>query len=182
MCDIILTTLIVSRCAEQKRHKKHKTTHWHTAQTHSGRHVLRHIAQTLSQEERLPVRTLLLTGCLNLQSPTGELIDSNVTPELTLLNKKTCVTFQWIPSHCGVEGTQEVNQLSKVVLRLEQSAHPMSYSEAKAIRRDSLRTASNTYIYMLLTRISNFIIKCISRNINKTTSTNIPFIFIYMDL
>ena len=50
------------------------------------------------------------------------------------------MTFQWIPSRCGVGGNEEADRLSKVGSKLEKSAHPMSYSEAKAILGNTLRT------------------------------------------
>ena len=50
------------------------------------------------------------------------------------------MTLQWIPSHCGVGGNEEADRLSKMGSTLAQSAHPMSYSEAKAILRHNFRT------------------------------------------
>ena len=47
------------------------------------------------------------------------------------------MTLQWIPSHCGVGGNEEANKLSKMGSKLEQSAHPMSYSKAKTILRNN---------------------------------------------
>ena len=46
----------------------------------------------------------------------------------------------WIPSHCSVGGNGEADRLSKMGCKLEQSAHPMSDSEAKAIPRNNFRT------------------------------------------
>ena len=72
-------------------------------------------AQTLNQEKRLPTNTVFLTDCWsilqNLQSPGGEQIFSNIRQELSLLKNKTSVTLQWIPSHCGVWGSDEADQL-----------------------------------------------------------------------
>ena len=100
--------------------------------------------QTLNQAERLPNNTMFLTDCRsilqNLQSPEGEQIFSNIRQELSLLRNKTPVTLQWIPSHCGVGGNEEADRLSKMGSKLEQSAHSMSYSEAKVIVRNSFRT------------------------------------------
>ena len=45
-----------------------------------------------------------------------------------------------IPSHCGVGGNEEADRLSKMGSKLEQSAHLMSYSEAKAILKNNFRT------------------------------------------
>ena len=101
-------------------------------------------AQTLNQEERLPTNTVFLTDCQSilqsLQSPGGEQIFSNIRQELSLLKNKTSVTLQWIPSHCGVGGNEEADRLSKMGSKLEQSAQPMSYSEAKTILRNNFRT------------------------------------------
>ena len=51
------------------------------------------------------------------------------------------MTLQWwIPSHCGVGGNEESDRLSKMGSKLEQSAQPMFYSEAKTILRNNFRT------------------------------------------
>ena len=101
-------------------------------------------AQTLNQEERLPTNTVFLTDCRSilqsLQSPGGDQIFSNIRQELSLLKNKTSVTLQWIPSHCGVGGNEEADQLSKMGSKLEQSAQPMFYSKAKTILRNNFRT------------------------------------------
>ena len=100
--------------------------------------------QTLNQEERLPTNTVFWTDCWSilqsLQSPGGDQIFSNIRQELSLLNNKTSVTLQWIPSHCGVGGNEEADLLSKMGSKLEQTAQPMSYSEAKTILRNNFRT------------------------------------------
>ena len=100
-------------------------------------------AKTLSQEERLPTNTMVLTDCRSvlqsLQSPGGEQIFSNIRQELSLFKNKTSVTLQWIPSHCGVGGNEEADWLPKMGSKLEQSAQPMSYSEAKTILRNNFR-------------------------------------------
>ena len=44
-----------------------------------------------------------------------------------------------ISCHCVLGGNKEADQLSRVGSKLEQSVHPMSYSKAKAILRNSLR-------------------------------------------
>ena len=99
--------------------------------------------QTLNQEGRLPTNTVVLTDCRSiqqsLQSPGGEHIFSNSRQELSLLKNKTPVILQWIPSHCGVEGNEEADRLSKMGSKLEQFARPMSYSEAKTILRNNFR-------------------------------------------
>ena len=107
-------------------------------------YILLAAAQTLNQEERLPTNTVFLTDCRSilqsLQSPGGDQIFSNIRQELSLIKNKTSVTLQWIPSHCGVGGNEDADRLSKMESKLEQSAHPMSYSEAKAIHRNNFRT------------------------------------------
>ena len=101
-------------------------------------------AQTLNQEERFPTNTVFLTDCQFilqiLQSLGGDQIFSSIRQGLSLLSNKTSVIFQWIPSHCGVGGNGEPDQLSKIGSKLEQSAHPVSYSEAKTILRNNLST------------------------------------------
>ena len=100
-------------------------------------------AQTLNQEERLPTNTVFLTDCRSilqsLQSPGGDQIFSNIR-KMSLLKNIASVTLQWIPSHCSVGGNKEANRLSNIGSKLEQSAHPMSYSEAKAIVKYDFRT------------------------------------------
>ena len=87
---------------------------------------------------------MFLTDCRSilqsLQSPGGYQIFRNIRQELSLLKNKTSVTFQWISSHCGVGGNEEADRLSKMGSKLEQSAPPMSYSEAKTILRNNFRT------------------------------------------
>ena len=96
---------------------------------------------------------MCLTDCRSfqqsLQSPEeggggggegGGQIFSNIRQELSLLKNKTSVTLQWIPSHCGVGGNEEADRLSKLGSKLEQSAHFISYSEAKTILRNNFRT------------------------------------------
>ena len=53
--------------------------------------------------------------------------------ELCLLKNKTSVA---LPSHCDVGGNEEADPLSKMGSKLEQSAYPMSYSEARTIIRN----------------------------------------------
>ena len=50
------------------------------------------------------------------------------------------VILQSNPSHCGVGGNEEADRLSKMGSKLEQSAHSMSYGEAKTILRNNFRT------------------------------------------
>ena len=50
------------------------------------------------------------------------------------------MTLLWIPSHHGAGGNEEADRLCKMGSKLEQSAHSMSDSEAKAILRNNFRT------------------------------------------
>ena len=101
-------------------------------------------AQTLNQEVRLPTNTVFLTDCWSilqsLQSSGRDQTFSNIRQELSLLKNKTSVTLQWIPSNCRVGGNEEADRLSKMGSKLEQTAHPISYSEAKTILRNNFRT------------------------------------------
>ena len=76
----------------------------------------------------------------SLQSAGWAQIFNDIRQELSLLKNKTSVTLQWIPSHCRVGGNEEADWLSKMGSKLVQSAHPMSYSEAKTILRNNFRT------------------------------------------
>ena len=93
-------------------------------------------AQTMNKEERLPTKTVFMTDCRSIlqsfQSPGWEQIFNNIKQELSLHKNKTPETLQWTPLHCGAGGNKEADRLSKMGSKLEQSAHPMSYSEAKA--------------------------------------------------
>ena len=100
-------------------------------------------AQTLNQEERLPTNTMFLTDCRSilqsLQLLEGDQIFSNIKQELSLLKNITYVTLQSVPSHCGDGDNEEADRLSNMGSKLEQSARPMSYSEAKTTLRNNLR-------------------------------------------
>ena len=102
-------------------------------------------AQTLNQEERLKNYQNSVFDWLPVH-PTESSITrkgpyvQQPTQELSLLTNKRAVTLQWIPSHCGVGGNEEADPLLKMGRKLEQSAHPMSYSEAKATLRNNFRT------------------------------------------
>ena len=101
-------------------------------------------AQTLNQKERLPTNTVFLMDCQSIlqsfQSPGEDQMFSNIWQELSLLKNETSVTLLWTPCHCGVGGNEEADWLSKIGSKMEQSAHSMSYSKAKAIIRNSFRT------------------------------------------
>ena len=124
--------------------KKSVATGQQSANCRAETYALLTTAQILNQEERLPTNTVFLTDCRSilhsLQSSGWEQIFSNIRQELSLLNNKTSVTLHWTPCHCGVGGDEEADRLSKMGGTLEQSAHSMSYSEAKAILRNNFRT------------------------------------------
>ena len=56
--------------------------------------------------------------------------------------------LQWIPSYCGVGGNEEAERLSKMGSKLEQSAQPMSYREAKTILRNNFRTEWRQHLHI----------------------------------
>ena len=115
-------------------------------------------SKTLNQEERPPTNTVFLTYCQfilqSLQLPGEDQIFSNIRQELSLLTNKTSLTLQSIPSLCGVGGNEEADQLSKIGSKLEQSAHPMSYSETKTSLRNNFRMESQHAIIIIIIIIS----------------------------
>ena len=84
-----------------------------------------------------------MTDCRSIlqsfQSPGGEQIFGSIRQELSLLKNKTAVILQWISSHCGVEGNEEADRLSRIGSKLEKCARSMSYSKTKAILRNNFR-------------------------------------------
>ena len=105
--------------------------------------ALLHAAQTLNEREELSTHSVILTDCKSvLQSlQTGEKsqILCNVRQALKTLSRRTRLTLQWIPSHCGISGNEEADRLSKAGSRLEQPYHPVSFQEAKAILKSQYK-------------------------------------------
>ena len=64
----------------------------------------------------LPTQCSWLTASpsCSLQLPGGDRIFSNIKQELSLPKNRTSVTLQWISSHCGVQGKEEADWLSKI--------------------------------------------------------------------
>ena len=55
------------------------------------------------------------------------------------LSNRTHITLQWIPSHCGVQGNEEADRLSKSASRMEQPDPPLSYREVKTMIKGHTR-------------------------------------------
>ena len=65
----------------------------------------------------------------------GKLIE-DIRRALKELNLKTHLVLQWIPSHCGVQGNERADRLSKEGSKEKQYEHPVPYSEAKTLLRN----------------------------------------------
>ena len=72
----------------------------------------------------------------NLENQKNEKQQREIRSALQELSKKATVALQWVPSHCGVQGNERADALSKAGSQMEQFVHPVSYSEAKTIIRN----------------------------------------------
>ena len=54
------------------------------------------------------------------------------------LARTMLVTLEWIPAHCGIWGNEQADSLAKAGSRLQQPQHPISFREAKNIKRTFL--------------------------------------------
>ena len=119
------------------------TTTWHQVHKLSSG-SLNFASCSLTQEERLLVYTDLLTDCSPSFSvscqQTGKQNLNTIWQELCLLNNRTSVTLQWIPSHSSAGVTEEADLLSTPDFKQELFAKPISYSKAKTVLRNSFRT------------------------------------------
>jgi ribonuclease HI len=101
-------------------------------------------AQLLSQQDSIPDHTVFLTDCRavlqSIQTRERDRTLQDLRAILQALGARTTVVLQWIPSHCGIAGNEEADRLSKAGSRLEQTAHPLSFGEAKTILRSHFRT------------------------------------------
>ncbi|XP_076443246.1 uncharacterized protein LOC143281871 [Babylonia areolata] len=64
------------------------------------------------------------------------------------LSARTTTVLQWIRSHCHIAGNEEADKLSKAGSRLTQSAHPLSFGEAKTILRSHFRNSWREWLHL----------------------------------
>ena len=98
-------------------------------------------ARTLNTLDSLAANTVVLTDCKSmLQSLQGSRDQSqlmeDIKRELTILSPKTNLVLQWIPAHCGVQGNEEADRLSREGSNSTQEDHPISYREAKTLLKN----------------------------------------------
>jgi hypothetical protein len=62
----------------------------------------------------------------------------DIISDLNSLRESTQVVLQWIPSHCGIDGNEMADSLSRVGSDLVQ--HSVNFCEAKTIIRNRRRT------------------------------------------
>ena len=81
----------------------------------------------------------LLESLKTTKNPQAQI--QEITTELKHLTLSTTVALQWIPSHCGIAGSEIADSLSsKAGSKQDQTNHPVNYQEAKTIIRNQCRS------------------------------------------
>ena len=98
-------------------------------------------ATELNTPETAPEKTVILSDCKSLLQSLQSCKDQSklmgdLRKELAVLNYRTQLVIQWIPSHCGVYGNEEADKLSKQGSKQNQTEHPVSYAEAKTLLKN----------------------------------------------
>ena len=98
-------------------------------------------AKTLNTLEPVAAKTVVLSDCKSLLQSLQSCRDQNqlmedIRREFKELNSKTHLVLQWIPSHCGVQGNEQADRLSKEGSKATQYEHPVPYSEAKTLLKN----------------------------------------------
>ena len=90
-----------------------------------------------------PPRVVFFTDCKSvLDSLQNQKTDNqklSLKTSLQRLSERSEVVLQWIPSHCGINGNEKADKLSKVGSKMEQFDHQVSYKEAKTIIKNKYR-------------------------------------------
>ena len=106
--------------------------------------ALLHATETLNAREEMSTHSVILTDCRSLlqslQTEEESQIMRNIRHALEPHTKRTHLTLQWIPSHCGVSGNEQADRLSKAGSRQEQPSHPVSYKEARTMLKSQFKT------------------------------------------
>jgi ribonuclease HI len=105
--------------------------------------ALQEAARLVSADPHPSTHIVFLTDCKSaiqsLQSP-REQLERNTQHLLCDLATHMTVAVQWIPAHCGLSGNEEADRLAKSGSRMEQTNHPVSYSEAKTLVKRQYKT------------------------------------------
>ena len=100
-------------------------------------------AKHLNSIDEIPTQTVILSDCKSvLQSLQGDLeneIIRETINELKLLQQRTTLILQWIPSHCGIDGNEQADKLSKEGSKLEQANNTVAYDEIKTMIKASIK-------------------------------------------
>ena len=91
-----------------------------------------------------PPKIVFFTDCKSmlegLQSTRNEQQVSDIKKALSTLKGKSTIILQWIPAHCGINGNEKADALSKAGSKMEQTSHKVTYREAKTIIHNQYRT------------------------------------------
>ena len=100
-------------------------------------------AKHLNSIDEIPTQTVILSDCKSvLQSLQGDQENKTIREtinELKLLQQRTTLILQWIPSHCGISGNEEADKLSKEGSKLEQPNNPIDYDEVKTMIKATIK-------------------------------------------
>nr|KAG5714784.1 hypothetical protein BaRGS_000272 [Batillaria attramentaria] len=106
--------------------------------------ALLHAARALSKSDNPPPKIVFFTDCKSLlqglQNPKSEQLLNTIKKTLQDLSRRSTITLQWIPSHCGIIGNEKADALSKAGSKMQQFNHPVTYREAKIIIHNNFRT------------------------------------------
>ena len=106
-------------------------------------HAVLSAAKILNNSENLSGFTVILSDCKSvLQSlQTGEENQTlkEIKRELNILQQKTNLSLQWIPSHCGITGNDKADELSKTGSKMFQENNTINYQESKTIIKSTMK-------------------------------------------
>ena len=80
--------------------------------------ALLHAAKTLATSVSPPSKVVFFTDCKSLlqglRNTKNETQLQDIKKALQDLSRQSIITLQWIPSHCGIDGNEKADALSKM--------------------------------------------------------------------